>query len=331
MIEPLNTKSTFHAAELQDGDIVCFQQILPDPEYVSLSKRLEASAYVHRFNAIAQAGNYTDPPKFYDYLQNKVTIHFGDRNALENEDAQFSLELSKKMSFDQLLAKVAEHLKADPTHIRFWTVNASNNRPRVIVRRTPNQTLSAILNTQFSGYNSGTSQRNDTLYYEVLELSLSELESKRYIKVILLSDGIAKEVCVFLSRSNGYIKTGALTVLLQDVHEVLVSKAGTVADVYPALQKKAGLSDEGLQTLRFYEAHAGRIYKELTRDDKVTSFNEYVSVYAEQIPSEELEADPSVDRAVYAFHFDKEPAKTHGVPFKFVIKPVNVFPPCYGP
>jgi len=121
-----------------------------------------------------------------------------------------------------------------------------------------------------------------------------------------------------------------LTKRLQDVHEVLVSKAGTVADLYPALQKKASLSDEALQNLRFYEAHAGRIYKELTRDDKVTSFNEYVSVYAEQIPSEELEADASVDRAVYAFHFDKEPTKTHGVPFKFVIKPVNVSHRCWS-
>jgi len=129
-------------------------------------------------------------------LQNKVTIHFGDRNALENEDSQFTLELSKKMSYEQLLAKVAEHLKADADHLRFWTVTASNNRPRGLVRRTANQTLSTILNTQFAGYNSGASQRNDMLYYEVLELSLSELESKRYIKVSLLSDGIAKEVRV---------------------------------------------------------------------------------------------------------------------------------------
>lgn len=98
------------------------------------------------------------------------------------------------MSYDQLLAKVAEHLKADPTHIRFSTVNASNFKPRAVVRRTVNQTLNTILTTQYAGYNSGTSQRNDWLYYEVLELSLSELETKRSVKITLLSDGIMKEV-----------------------------------------------------------------------------------------------------------------------------------------
>lgn len=100
-------------------------------------------------------------------------------------------------------------------------------------------------------------------------------------------------------------------------------KTGTVGDVFPVLQKKANLSDEAMLNLRLYEAHTGRVYKELSRENTVSAFNEYVSIYAEQIPQEEHEADPTVDRAVYAFHFDKEPAKTHGVPFKFVVKPVS--------
>ncbi len=32
MIEPMNIKATFQQAELQDGDIVCFQKILPDEQ-----------------------------------------------------------------------------------------------------------------------------------------------------------------------------------------------------------------------------------------------------------------------------------------------------------
>ena len=34
MIESINSKTTFAAAELQHGDILCFQQVLPEEEYV---------------------------------------------------------------------------------------------------------------------------------------------------------------------------------------------------------------------------------------------------------------------------------------------------------
>ena len=99
-------------------------------------------------------------------------------------------------------------------------------------------------------------------------------------------------------------------------------KNGRVADITPTLQKKANLSDETMQNIRFYEAHGGKVFKELTSDMPVVNFSDYVTIYAEQIPQDELVADEATDRAVYAFHFDKEPSKVHGVPFKFVVKPV---------
>jgi len=108
------------------------------------------------------------------------------------------------------------------------------------------------------------------------------------------------------------------------VFDVLVPKNGTVSDIYGPLQKKAKMSDEVAQNLRFYEAHSSRVYKELSRDNSVASFSEFVAIYAEQIPQDELDADENTDKAVYAFHFDKEPNKPHGVPFKFVVKPVSV-------
>ena len=36
MIEPMKPKQSFHQAEIQDGDIVCFQKALSDKEYVVL-------------------------------------------------------------------------------------------------------------------------------------------------------------------------------------------------------------------------------------------------------------------------------------------------------
>lgn len=101
------------------------------------------------------------------------------------------------MSYDQFSAKVGEYLGADPTHIRFSTVNLTTGKPKTAVRRNASQTLYQMLFPQFGTYNN-SNQRSDTLYYEVMDMSLSELETKKNLRVILLSEGITKEVCRFI-------------------------------------------------------------------------------------------------------------------------------------
>lgn len=44
----------------------------------------------------------------------------------------------------------------------------------------------------------------------------------------------------------------------------------------------------------------------------------------QEVPREELEADDS-DKVIGVFHFSKELQRTHGVPFKFVVKRVCPF------
>jgi len=112
---------------------------------------------------------------------------------------------------------------------------------------------------------------------------------------------------------------------LQDIVEVLVPKTGSVGDLVDGLQKKLKLSDEDLQSLRLIEAHQSKVYRELKTDMSLSTINEFVTIYAEKIPEEERQANPDTDRAVYAFHFDKEPVRVHDVPFKFIVKEGEVF------
>ncbi len=104
-----------------------------------------------------------------------------------------------------------------------------------------------------------------------------------------------------------------------------MAKNGVMSDLLALLQKKANLDDETIRNTRIYEAHGGKIHKELSEDYSVASVNEFVTLYAERIPEEEQNADKD-DRAIHAFHFDKEPNKPHGVPFKFLVKPVSLPP-----
>ena len=105
---------------------------------------------------------------------------------------------------------------------------------------------------------------------------------------------------------------------------MLVAKNGIIADIVFGIQKKLNLDDKTSQSIRIYEVHSGKVYKELSEDLNITGVNEFVSLYAERIPDEEMNATDH-DRAIFCFHFDKEPTKPHGVPFKFILKPGEPF------
>lgn len=105
----------------------------------------------------------------------------------------FQLVLNSRISYDRLSEKVGENLGVEPTHLRFYTVNASSSNPRAAVKRGPNQTLYNILIP--AGYGQlNMNQRNDALFFEVLDMSLAELDTKKSVKLTLLSEGITKEV-----------------------------------------------------------------------------------------------------------------------------------------
>lgn len=114
------------------------------------------------------------------------------------------------------------------------------------------------------------------------------------------------------------------TDILQEPLDILVAKNGIIADMIPGIQKKLNLDDKTAGAIRIYEVHGGKVYKELLEDFNVTGVNEFVNLYAERIPDEEFNATDE-DRAIYCFHFDKEPSKPHGVPFKFILKPGEQF------
>ena len=179
MIEPMKPKVTFQQAEIQDGDIVCFQKTLSDQEATEYSK----------------AGKYANAREFYDYLLNRITIRLLPRPASTSRTTAheaFDLTLSRKTGYDAFAAKVGEKLEADPTHIRFITANHATGKPKSIIKRNPNQNLYQILNPQFSAYSM--SQRNDALYFEVMDMSLTELEMKKALRVTYVDENMTKDV-----------------------------------------------------------------------------------------------------------------------------------------
>ena len=282
MIEPLKPKATLQHAEIQDGDIVCFQKQLHEKQ----------------ISTIASTGGYTDAREFYDYLLNRKQVTFSPKFITDGDKEIFKLDLSRRMSYEQFSAKVGEFLKVDPTHIRFSTVNSTTGKAKAPVKRNIASTLNQILFPSFAYGNSN--QRDDALYYEILDMSLSELDTKKNLKVIYVTEGQSKE----------------------EAFDILAPKSGTIKDLVAGLGKKANMDSGVMENIRIYEINNGRVYREYKSESTLAMITEFSTLIAEVIPEEERNAAED-DIAIFCFHFDKEPTKAHAIPFKFIVKPVS--------
>ena len=110
--------------------------------------------------------------------------------------------------------------------------------------------------------------------------------------------------------------------LYQQVVEVLVPRDGTISDLLSGLQKKANIDEDTIREVRIYETHAGKIYRDFVGDTKIAGINEFVTLYAERMPEEEINMGEG-ERTINAYNFDRDLNRPHGVPFKFVLKPVR--------
>jgi ubiquitin carboxyl-terminal hydrolase 7 len=171
------------ASEIQDGDIITVQPVLSDKEIAQ----------------ITAVGGYVDAKEFYDYLLNRINVEFVPKLPEATELPTFSLTLSKKMAYDQFASKVAEQLKTDPSHLRFTTASMAG-KPKQLVKYNANATLNNILFPGTYNYSASANQRSDAMFYEVLDMSLKELELRKSIKVMWLPEGLSKEVSVEIGR-----------------------------------------------------------------------------------------------------------------------------------
>ncbi|KAK7967391.1 ubiquitin carboxyl-terminal hydrolase [Apiospora aurea] len=297
MIEPLKPKQTLKAAELQDGDILCFQR-MPERRVPGdiLGKTLRMNEK-QPDDGVKKWDHFETAPEYYDFLNWKKEVKFWPHpTRCDKEYDNFCLTLSSRITYDQLAERVAYELKVEPTHLRFFTINGSTGNPKTPVRRVLSQTLHQILNPQ-SNFAANPQTKPDALFFEVLEMSLAELDTKKNVKVTWLSEGISKD----------------------DTFDVLVNKQGHVEDLIQAFSKKAQIKDEqDGGRIRVYEIHNHQFHRELSPSYPVLSINDYTEVIAERIPDEELEADER--NFVKVIHFQNDPTRVHGVPFKFLLK-----------
>ncbi|KAH9909870.1 hypothetical protein F4778DRAFT_713206 [Xylariomycetidae sp. FL2044] len=295
MIESLKAKHTLKAAELQDGDIICFQKVHERRTPSEILGKIPRLGDKNSEESPKRWDRFDDAKSFYDFLFYRREIRF-DAHPRNDKYESFFLTLSLRITYDQLAERVGEQLGVEPTHIRFFTAAASSGSPKAPVRRNANQTLSTIINP--NNQPQGNLQvKPNCLYFEVLEMSLAELDTKKNVKVTWLSEGITKA----------------------ELLDVLVNKQGHVEDLIQALATKLGIPDEREGgRIRVYEINHHKFFRELVPSYAVLGINDYVDVVAERVPDEELDADER--DFIKVQQFQTEPSRAHGIPFRFLLK-----------
>ncbi|KAF8522231.1 hypothetical protein BU17DRAFT_87330 [Hysterangium stoloniferum] len=276
MIELMKPKATFVQSEIQDGDIICFQVEMNEKETHDVDGQ----------------GLYSNPVQFYDFLQNRVLILFKPKfEEVDVDHPDFDLLLSKKMNYDIMATKVGDYLKHDPIKLRFTTTQ-TNGQPKHVIKRSLNQSISEILTPTY------VTPSSTIILYELLDVSIVELETKRSLKIVWTGVHNKEEA----------------------THSFLLPKTSLVSEVSEHLRKLVSLSAGGTGRIRVFEiSKDGKTQKEYTHSEMIGNIPDPAELYAEEIPAEELEADDD-DKVINAFHFQKEVSRTHGVPFKFVVK-----------
>ncbi|KAI8384621.1 uncharacterized protein BYT42DRAFT_493907 [Radiomyces spectabilis] len=285
-VDLLKTKQTFSAADIQHGDILCFQMALSEEE----AKRLR------------EEGRYATVPEYFNALYNRVMVLFKprfDKNAREEK-----MVLSRRTTYIRTAENLAKILNVDAGKLRFSTAHSVTGQPKEALSYQPRATLEELIPSMPSAseYAHAVSLESippPVLYYEVMDISIADLETKRSMKLTVYGPTLRDESTI----------------------TVLVPKSGIVCDLATATEAKCKSNNTQADRVRFYEAIDGKISKEFTSDQGIDQLGDKrATLYAERLTQDELDMDIDNDRLIQVVHYNKDPARFHGIPFRFIVK-----------
>lgn len=89
------------------------------------------------------------------------------------------------------------------------------------------------------------------------------------------------------------------------------------------LRKEVKLHASGTGQIRIFELGQGRSQKFFAGNEFVRDIAESTDLFAEEVLIEEEESRDD-ERIVQVYHFNKDPSRAHGVPFKFILRQVSL-------
>ncbi|KAL6845478.1 hypothetical protein ACP4OV_024973 [Aristida adscensionis] len=271
MCVPIDPEASFRSSQLEDGDIICYQK-----------RCLPNDMDQHRYPNVCS---------FLEYIHNRQVVHF--RLLEKPKEDNFSLELSKRFTYDDVVEKVAQQLGlGDPSKIRLTPHNPFSQQPKPhYIKYRGLDHLSDMLHHH--------SQVSDILYYEILDIPLPELEGLKTLRV------------AFHSATNNEVS----------FHIIRSPKSNTLFELVEDLKSKVEVSCNDAE-FRFFDVYLHKIFKVYEPADKIDFVSDqHGPLRIEEVPEEEKNAGPQ-DRLIHVYHFfkDNHHIQYFGEPFFFLIR-----------
>lgn len=315
-IEVLNPANSFYKSELSNGDIITVQKSLSNDANIGRDLLSTNSKDLYPYYPVAT--------EFYEYLRTRVyvkaqpltdtsnddeyvLVNDKENNASDVDDSTtepFDFWISTHAPYEELAIRISKKAKVDPKYLRIF-VNYNGNR-------VPLRTDMFVGNVTPKSLASLT----PLFEYEVLNISLNELENMKSIKVHWLT--------------SGYIHYQLL--------DILIPKTDTVQGLIDKLQNKIGFSTKDKENVLVWSNVNFKFYQVLYPEVQVASLDNTLAIFAAILPEETItlekqfnvDEDTEIDengnkedyeRLVPVLQFNKDPARLHGISFIFNLIP----------
>ncbi|GBB89580.1 hypothetical protein RclHR1_01630018 [Rhizophagus clarus] len=194
-----------------------------------------------------------------DFHESLIIVSFKPKFKNQEPSLKFDLVLGEKWTYDMIAEAVATRLSVNTFKLRFTTAFSTTGIPKSIIKRSINQTLSDMLKIAYlkpSIY---------VLYYEILDINIVELETQRSLEVSWLGNTVKEKqvICIHLQ------KNAIINELLKEI------------------LKKVSLSSPNSR-IRLFEVRHNKIHKDYTGTESIGSIQEFATLYAEEIPLDEI-------------------------------------------
>lgn len=229
---------------------------------------------------------------FIDLLY-RVDVTFIDKS--NSQDVGFTLELSQRMTYDQMATAVSQKINVDPYNIQFFKCQNYKDIPGAPLRSSYDGSLKDLL-----VYTKPKSVKK--IFYQKLSMNINELESKKQFKCLWIDLNLKEEKELILyPNKNGTVKT----LLEEAAKQIEVSKDGV-----------------GSGQLRIVEINGNKIIPGPTEETQLeylqssgeSSMANQKVYRIEEIPTEELDLDDD-EMLIPVVHFFKDVYNTFGTPF----------------
>eukprot|EP00891_Asterochloris_glomerata_P000046 jgi/Astpho2/46/Aster-07498 len=263
MCEPCEPGLTLAMAQLEDGDILCFQRALTEVESAGLQ--------------------FPTVKDFLEYTRNRQMLCF---HKLEQpKDEGITLELSKLSTYREVCEALADALQLDnPAKLRLTQHNNFSGIPKPMpMKFNFFQQLRAVCDGPGRKWGqepdvASHSTHVEPMYYEVLDISLQELEQLKTLKV------------------GWHNAKGELV----SEHTVRLPRDSTVQQVLDEVKRLANADPQA--ELRMLEICHNKIFKVFGVEEGIDTINDtYWTLRVEATPTDQLQLMPH-DRLIHVYH-----------------------------